>query len=90
MSKAQQGDAVHYSTPTVSSASSAQRGGIDVCSQLDLGPISLFAGAGVPGKLVNGGPPEVGDLYLRADGTVGSLLYRCTVVGPPPTWAVIL
>jgi hypothetical protein len=87
MSKAQQGEG-HYAAPSVNNGSA--RGGIEVCGQLDLGPISIYSGSGVPGRLVNGGAPEVGDLFIRSDGTVGSLIYRCTVVGPPPTWAVVL
>ena len=55
-----------------------------------VGGVSLFSGAGVPGSKVNGRLPVVGDLYFRLDGAVGSLIYRCTVAGPPSTWVVVL
>lgn len=84
MAKAALGEG-HFAAPATNAGTSV-RGGIEICAQLDLGNISMFAGNGVPGRLVNGAPPEVGDIYWRADGGVGSTLYRCTVVGPPPTW----
>lgn len=89
MTKARTGEA-HYAAPSVVGAGSNSRGGIEVCAQLDLNVISMYSGAGAPGLLVNGAPPEVGDLYWRSDGGVGTTLYRCTVVGPPPTWGAIL
>jgi hypothetical protein len=84
VTKARTGEA-HLAAPAVGSGNA--RGGIEVCAQLDLGVISMYSGNGAPGPLVNGLPPEVGDLYWRGDGGVGSTLYRCTAVGPPPTWA---
>jgi hypothetical protein len=54
------------------------------------GGVSLFSGNGAPGSKVNGKLPVIGDIYIRLDGAVGSLLYRCTVVGPPSTWVVVL
>ncbi len=52
------------------------------------GGVSLFSGFGVPGSRVNGKPGVVGDIYIRLDGAVGSLIYRCTVA--PGTWVVVL
>jgi hypothetical protein len=53
------------------------------------GGVSLFSGAGVPGKLANGKTPVIGDLWLRIDGSVGALIYRCTVPASG-TWVVVL
>lgn len=67
-------------------------GGCYSAAQFDFpGGVSMFSGNGAP-KLVNGGDaPVVGDLYFRLDGTIGSLIYRCTVASPTaPTWAVML
>lgn len=54
------------------------------------GGISLFSGNGAPGDNVNGDLPLVGDIYIRADGGVGSTIYRCTQAGPGSVWAAIL
>jgi hypothetical protein len=67
--------------------------GVETLAQLDFGAAGccIFSGTGVPGNTsANGTVPDVGDLYLRRDGAVGSLIYRATVVGPPTTWVVVL
>lgn len=53
------------------------------------GGVSLFSGNGVPGKIANGKVPVIGDIYIRLDGAVGSLIYRCTVPAAG-TWVVVL
>jgi hypothetical protein len=54
------------------------------------GGLTIFSGTGAPGANVNGGDtPLVGDLYLRADGGVGTTVYRCQSLGPV-VWAGIL
>jgi hypothetical protein len=53
------------------------------------GGVSLFSGSGAPGKVVNGKTPVIGDIYIRLDGAVGSLLYRATVPASG-TWVVVL
>jgi hypothetical protein len=53
------------------------------------GGVSLFSGNGAPGKTVNGKAPVIGDIYIRLDGSVGSLLYRATVPASG-TWVVVL
>ena len=91
MAKAGLGEG-HLAAPVIGGGGA--RGGIEVCSQLDLGVLSIFTGQGVPGPLVNGAPPVVGDLYFRLDGgaaslTVGTTLYRCTSLGPV-VWTPII
>jgi hypothetical protein len=64
--------------------------GTEVAGQIYFpGGVSLFSGAGVPGKVSNGKSPVIGDLYFRLDGAVGSLIYRCTVPAAG-TWVVVL
>jgi hypothetical protein len=53
------------------------------------GGVSIFSGNGAPGRVVNGKTPIIGDIYIRLDGSVGSLLYRCTVPASG-TWVVVL
>lgn len=58
----------------------------------------IYSGSGVPGTALigaSGNYTQVGDLYIRTDGGVGSTLYRCTAVtgSNPPTsieWTAIL
>lgn len=57
----------------------------------------IYSGTAVPGAAligVSGNYTQVGDLYIRTDGDVGSTIYRCTAVtGNPPTsvtWTAIL
>jgi hypothetical protein len=54
------------------------------------GGLSMFSGNGLPGDLVNGAGPVIGDLYFRLDGAVGSLIYRCTAPAPGSVWGVVL
>jgi hypothetical protein len=65
--------------------------GTETMSQLDFGPagVSVFSGTGAPGNLVNGRPPDVGDLFIRKDAGASTYLYRCSVVGPPATWVAL-
>lgn len=64
--------------------------GTDIAGQIYFpGGVSLFSGSGAPGKVVNGKTPVIGDLYIRLDGAVGSLMYRATVPASG-TWVVVL
>lgn len=78
----------HYAAPATADGTD----GCFVGGQLYFpGGVSLFSGNGAPGNVVDQtGTPVIGDLYIRLDGAVGSLIYRCTAVGPPPTWVVVL
>lgn len=81
-----------FATPTSSpvAASTAVDAGTEVCGQVYFpGGVSIGSGSGAPGKVFNGKMPVIGDLYLRLDGAVGSLIYRCTVPAAG-TWVVVL
>ncbi len=60
---------------------------VKIASLSGAGGIFLQSGTGAPTAL--GG--NVGDLYIRADGTDGTYFYRCTVAGVAggATWAAI-
>lgn len=85
------GEAHYASTAAIApGASSSTDCGTTVAGQIYFpGGCSLFSGVGVPGKLANGKVPVVGDIWIRLDGAVGSLLYRCTVPAAG-TWVVVL
>lgn len=53
-----------------------------------VGP-KIIGGSGVPANTIAG---SIGDLYIRSDGTVGSLIYRATALtsGLVTTWTVVL
>lgn len=63
-------------------------------------PLNLATKAGAAGCTINSGsgtpasnniPGNVGDLYIRTDGTDATYFYRCTVAGTAgnATWAAI-
>jgi hypothetical protein len=82
----------HYASGTTAAlnGSTTVDSGTQIAGQVYFpGGVSLFSGSGVPGKLANGKVPVIGDLYIRLDGAVGSLIYRCTVPAAG-TWVVVL
>lgn len=87
----QQGEGKHASATSASLTGSTNVDcGTEITGQVYFpGGVSMFSGNGVPGKLANGKTPVIGDIYIRLDGAVGSLLYRCTVPASG-TWVVVL
>ena len=86
----QAGEARHAAATAKLNSNTQEDCGTDVVGQVYFpGGVSLFSGLGAPGKIANGKTPVVGDIYIRLDGAVGSLLYRCTVPAAG-TWVVVL